>query len=197
MIYEHSPINTQSNPINKNNPLTIIRFGSPCCCGSPHGSLRRLRHPRSRLFRYFQLPSHINTQSHSFKCPTTLSYILEPPMLLLFHLCHPPRCLCPCFCLLAVTSSLSAELIAVASLITYDVYNEYINPKALGADIIRVNQSNNNNTDINETRTSSGNYNYLEIHHLTHPFIIFMSALAYQRTPLTPPLTHSITSLSS
>jgi len=39
---------------------------------------------------------------------------------------------------LAVTSALSAELIAVSSLITYDVYRVYINPNATGKQIIDV-----------------------------------------------------------
>eukprot|EP00803_Ostreobium_quekettii_P010419 evm.model.scf_2415.2 EVM.evm.TU.scf_2415.2 scf_2415:11208-16306(+) len=39
---------------------------------------------------------------------------------------------------MAVTSTGSAELIAVSSLLSYDVYRTYFNPKATGADIIRV-----------------------------------------------------------
>ncbi|KII84020.1 hypothetical protein PLICRDRAFT_95683 [Plicaturopsis crispa FD-325 SS-3] len=39
---------------------------------------------------------------------------------------------------LAVTSATSAELIAVSSLLTYDVYKRYINPKATEAQILRV-----------------------------------------------------------
>ena len=38
---------------------------------------------------------------------------------------------------LAVTSAASAELIAVSSLITYDIYRAYINPNATGKEIIR------------------------------------------------------------
>lgn len=40
--------------------------------------------------------------------------------------------------LVAVTSTANAELIAVSSLISYDIYRSYINPKATGQDIIRV-----------------------------------------------------------
>jgi len=39
---------------------------------------------------------------------------------------------------LAVTSASSAELIAVSSILTYDIYRSYINPAATGDDIIRV-----------------------------------------------------------
>ncbi|KAJ7621021.1 urea transporter [Roridomyces roridus] len=39
---------------------------------------------------------------------------------------------------LAVTSATSAELIAVSSLLTYDVYKRYINPKATEEQILRV-----------------------------------------------------------
>ncbi|KAJ7244394.1 urea transporter [Mycena haematopus] len=39
---------------------------------------------------------------------------------------------------LAVTSATSAELIAVSSLLTYDVYKKYINPEATEAQILRV-----------------------------------------------------------
>ena len=34
---------------------------------------------------------------------------------------------------MAVTSAGSAELVAVSSLFTYDIYRTYINPKATGA----------------------------------------------------------------
>ncbi|KAI0765008.1 urea transporter [Fomes fomentarius] len=39
---------------------------------------------------------------------------------------------------LAVTSATSAELIAVSSLLTYDVYKKYINPRATDAQILKV-----------------------------------------------------------
>ncbi|EUC64398.1 solute symporter family transporter [Rhizoctonia solani AG-3 Rhs1AP] len=39
---------------------------------------------------------------------------------------------------LAVTSATSAELIAVSSLLTYDVYKRYINPRATEAQIMRI-----------------------------------------------------------
>ena len=39
---------------------------------------------------------------------------------------------------MAITSTGSAEMIAVSSLITYDVYRKYINPSASGAQILKV-----------------------------------------------------------
>jgi Na+/proline symporter len=38
----------------------------------------------------------------------------------------------------AVTSSLSAEMVAVSSVMTYDVYQTYIDPKATNKEIKRV-----------------------------------------------------------
>ena len=39
---------------------------------------------------------------------------------------------------MAVTSTGSAELIAVSSIITYDIYQTYINPDASGEDLLKV-----------------------------------------------------------
>ncbi|THH28092.1 hypothetical protein EUX98_g6098 [Antrodiella citrinella] len=39
---------------------------------------------------------------------------------------------------MAVTSAASAELIAVSSLFSYDIYRTYLNPKASGAQIVRI-----------------------------------------------------------
>lgn len=39
---------------------------------------------------------------------------------------------------MAVTSAMSAELIAVSSIFTYDVYQTYINPKATGKQLINM-----------------------------------------------------------
>jgi|TARA_B110000196_G_C20867277_1_gene530333 Na+/proline symporter len=39
---------------------------------------------------------------------------------------------------MAITSTGSAECIAVSSLVAYDIYREYINKNATGADILRV-----------------------------------------------------------
>jgi Na+/pantothenate symporter len=40
--------------------------------------------------------------------------------------------------MMAVTSTANSELVAVSSLIAYDIYRTYMNPKATGKDIIRV-----------------------------------------------------------
>ncbi|KAJ7562603.1 hypothetical protein O6H91_03G076800 [Diphasiastrum complanatum] len=42
---------------------------------------------------------------------------------------------------MAVTSAGSAELVAVSSLCTYDIYRTYINPKATGSQILRVSRT--------------------------------------------------------
>ena len=39
---------------------------------------------------------------------------------------------------MAITSTGSAEQIAVSSLCAYDIYRKYFNPEATGADIVRV-----------------------------------------------------------
>lgn len=39
---------------------------------------------------------------------------------------------------MAVTSTGSAELIAVSSIITYDIYQQYINPEATGEDLLKI-----------------------------------------------------------
>jgi uncharacterized membrane protein len=43
---------------------------------------------------------------------------------------------------MAITSTGSAEIIAVSSILTYDVYRKYINPNCTGADILRVSRIN-------------------------------------------------------
>ena len=49
--------------------------------------------------------------------------------------CPPSLPPCPA---VAVTSTGSAELIAVSSLFSYDLYRTYFNPKATGKQIIRI-----------------------------------------------------------
>ena len=53
------------------------------------------------------------------------------------------RCVCfrPQMLFMAVTSSGSAELIAVSSLFTYDVYRTYINPNARGTQIVNFSRA--------------------------------------------------------
>lgn len=39
---------------------------------------------------------------------------------------------------MAVTSAFSSDLVCLASVITYDVYRSYVNPKATGKQLIRL-----------------------------------------------------------
>lgn len=39
---------------------------------------------------------------------------------------------------MAVTSAMSAELVAVSSIVTYDIYQTYINPQAKGRSLIQM-----------------------------------------------------------
>lgn len=63
---------------------------------------------------------------------------LVPPATALFVLGKGGATLILIMLFMAVTSTGSAELIAVSSLISYDVYRAYIKPDASGADILRV-----------------------------------------------------------
>ena len=56
-----------------------------------------------------------------------------PPAAALYLLGRGGAILMVIMLFMAVTSSGSAELVAVSSLFTYDVYRTYINPKATGA----------------------------------------------------------------
>ena len=57
---------------------------------------------------------------------------LVPPAAALFLLGRGGAILMVIMLFMAVTSSGSAELVAVSSLFTYDVYRTYINPNATG-----------------------------------------------------------------
>ena len=63
---------------------------------------------------------------------------LVPPATALFVLGKGGATLILIMLFMAVTSTGSAELIAVSSLISYDVYRAYINKDATGEDILRV-----------------------------------------------------------
>ncbi|CAM9717321.1 unnamed protein product [Discosporangium mesarthrocarpum] len=63
---------------------------------------------------------------------------LVPPATALFILGKGGATLILIMLFMAVTSTGSAELIAVSSLISYDVYRAYINPNATGAQILKV-----------------------------------------------------------
>ncbi|CAM9338301.1 unnamed protein product [Choristocarpus tenellus] len=63
---------------------------------------------------------------------------LVPPATALFILGKGGATLILIMLFMAVTSTGSAELIAVSSLVSYDVYRAYINPDATGAQILKV-----------------------------------------------------------
>ncbi|KAK9845983.1 hypothetical protein WJX81_007616 [Elliptochloris bilobata] len=65
---------------------------------------------------------------------------LVPPAAALFLLGRGGAILMVIMLFMAVTSSGSAELVAVSSLFTYDVYRTYINPNATGKQIMRISQ---------------------------------------------------------
>ena len=58
---------------------------------------------------------------------------LVPPAASVFLMGRPGAILMVTMLFMAVTSAGSAELVAVSSLFTYDIYRTYINPKATGA----------------------------------------------------------------
>jgi Na+/proline symporter len=58
---------------------------------------------------------------------------LVPPAAAVFLMGRPGAILITTMLFMAVTSAGSAELVAVSSLCTYDIYRTYINPKATGA----------------------------------------------------------------
>ena len=63
---------------------------------------------------------------------------LVPPATATFLLGNAGSWLIAIMLLMAVTSTANSELIAVSSLISYDIYRTYINPKATGAQIKKV-----------------------------------------------------------
>ena len=68
----------------------------------------------------------------SFTC-MPCSAGLVPPAAAVFLMGRPGAILITTMLFMAVTSAGSAELVAVSSLFTYDIYRTYINPKASGA----------------------------------------------------------------
>jgi|Transcript_7346 SSS family transporter len=63
---------------------------------------------------------------------------LVPPAAATYMLGKGGAVLIACMLFMAITSTGSAELIAVSSLVTYDIYRAYIKPTATGEDILRV-----------------------------------------------------------
>ncbi len=63
---------------------------------------------------------------------------LVPPASAVFLLGHSGAILMVTMLFMAVTSAGSAELVAVSSLFTYDIYKTYINKNATGAPCCRM-----------------------------------------------------------
>lgn len=63
---------------------------------------------------------------------------LVPPAVAVYLLGNAGAWLIAIMLLMAVTSTANSELIAVSSLFSYDLYRTYINPKATGAQIVKV-----------------------------------------------------------
>ena len=63
---------------------------------------------------------------------------LVPPAVAVYLLGNSGAWLIALMLLMAVTSTANSELIAVSSLFSYDLYRTYINPKATGAQIVKV-----------------------------------------------------------
>ena len=65
---------------------------------------------------------------------------LVPPAVSYYLLGHGGAILMIIMLFMAVTSAGSAELVAVSSLLTYDIYRTYVNPRATGHQIMRMSQ---------------------------------------------------------
>ena len=63
---------------------------------------------------------------------------LVPPAAAVYLMGNGGAWLVAILVMMAVTSTANSELVAVSSLMAYDLYRTYINPKATGKDIIRV-----------------------------------------------------------
>ena len=89
----------------------------------------------------FTLATSLGLASRAADLPITSGEAgngLVPPAVAYFILGQGGAWLIALMLLMAVTSTANSELIAVSSLIAYDLYRTYINPKANGAQIIKV-----------------------------------------------------------
>jgi len=89
----------------------------------------------------FTLATSLGLASRAADLPLTASEAgsgLVPPATAVFLYGNAGAWLIALMMLMAVTSTANSELIAVASLISYDIYRTYINPKATGAQIVKV-----------------------------------------------------------
>jgi len=66
---------------------------------------------------------------------------LVPPATATFMLGNAGGWLIAIMLLMAVTSTANSELIAVSSLVSYDIYRAYINPKATGSQIVKISRA--------------------------------------------------------
>jgi Na+/proline symporter len=84
----------------------------------------------------FTLATTMGLSALALDLPITLAESgsgLVPPAAAVFLMGRPGAILMTTMLFMAVTSAGSAELVAVSSLCTYDIYRTYINPKATGA----------------------------------------------------------------
>jgi len=89
----------------------------------------------------FALATSLGLATVALQLPVTATEAgagLVPPAAATYMLGQGGAVLIACMLFMAVTSTGSAELIAVSSLVTYDIYRAYINPSAQGKDILRV-----------------------------------------------------------
>jgi urea-proton symporter len=89
----------------------------------------------------FSLATSLGLSSVALMLPVTATEAgdgLVPPAVAVHLLGDAGAALILIMLFMAITSTGSAESIAVSSLVAYDIYREYINPDATGADILRV-----------------------------------------------------------
>lgn len=89
----------------------------------------------------FALATSLGLATLAMQLPVTIAegnLGLVPPATAVFVLGQGGAILILIMLFMAVTSTGSAELIAVSSIISYDVYRAYINPEATGEQILKV-----------------------------------------------------------
>lgn len=92
----------------------------------------------------FTLATSLGLASRAAGLPLSASEAgsgLVPPATATFMLGNAGAWLIAIMLLMAVTSTANSELIAVSSLISYDIYRAYINPKATGSQIVKISRA--------------------------------------------------------
>lgn len=92
----------------------------------------------------FTLATSLGLASRAAGLPVSASEAgsgLVPPATATFMLGNAGAWLIAIMLLMAVTSTANSELIAVSSLISYDIYRAYINPKATGSQIVKISRA--------------------------------------------------------